>query len=87
MDAVWVTWVIDNGPVANITITDTYSNTGKLGVDLEDSDPIGNNWHLEDWTEKEAYTCTKINSGGCDILTAKIFRYWHEYNTFEDFDM
>ena len=87
VDAVWVKWEIGNGPAAFVTATDTFSLTGTKGVNLEKSDPLANNWHVKDWTSVEQFTCEKIESEGCDVLTAKIYKYWHEYNTIEDFDM
>lgn len=87
VDGVWVTWAIGNGPRAVVTATDTYSNKGKGGADLEERDPISNNWHVEDWTDVEPYTCQKLESEGCDVLTAKIYKYWHEYNSIEDISL
>ena len=68
-------------------MVDTYSDRGKKGADLETRDPIANNWHVADWKNVEPYTCLKINSEGCDMLTAKIYKYWHEYNTQEDISL
>ena len=48
---------------------------------------MSNNWHVADWTSVEPFTCQKIDSEGCDVLTAKIFRYWLEYNQVEDFSL
>ena len=52
-----------------------------------DRDPMANNWHVVDWTDVEPYTCQKITSDGCDVLTAKVYKYWHEYNTAEDLNL
>ena len=87
VDAVWVNWQIGNGPIAKVTAVDTYSDTGKGGKDLMAKDFIANNWHVEDWTDTEPYTCQKLESEGCDVLTAKIYKYWHEYNTQEDISL
>lgn len=87
VDAVWVNWEIGNGPRALVSVVDTYSDTGKTGADLMPSDPIANNWHVEDWTEVQPFTCQKLQSEGCDVLTAKIYKYWFEYNSMEDISL
>ena len=49
----WVKWEIGNGPAAFVTATDTFSNNGTKGVNLELNDPLANNWHVKDWTSVE----------------------------------
>lgn len=84
VDGVWVNWEITNGPKAKVTAEDTFSYAGSTGKDLAEKDLIGNNWHVADWTYAQPFTCQKLESEGCDILTAKIYKYWHEFNTIED---
>ena len=70
-----------------VSARDTYSDKGKKGKDLMYQDPIANNWHVVDWTDVQPFTCEKLVSEGCDVLTAKIFKYWHEYNSIEDISL
>ncbi len=79
VDAVWVNWSVGNGPRAFVTATDTYSNTGKTGYDLEPFDSVYNDWYVDDWTDVQPLTCVKVKTKGCDILTAKVYKYWHQY--------
>jgi hypothetical protein len=87
VDAVWVNWTIGNGPRAAVNAVDTYAYAGNSGADLADHDELANNWHVRDWTDVMPYTCQKIDSEGCDVLTAKIYKYWFEYNSLEDISL
>ena len=77
VDAVWVTWIVGNGPKALVSVLDTYSYSGNTIKDLQPGDTYSNDWSVVDWTATEPYTCQKVASNGCDILTARIQRPWH----------
>lgn len=51
VDGVWINWSVGNGPRAFVTATDTYSNKGKTGYDLEPFDSVYNDWYVDDWTD------------------------------------
>jgi hypothetical protein len=77
VDGIWVSWNIGNGPNATVTVEDTYSYTGMTLRDLQPQDTLQNDWSVVNWTAVEAYTCQKVKSDGCDVLTAKVERPWH----------
>jgi glycine cleavage system regulatory protein len=77
VDAIWVNWKVTNGPNATVSVQDTYSYSGMTLADLQSRDTLQNDWSVTDWRSLEPYTCQKVKSGGCDILTARVERPWH----------
>lgn len=68
-DVVRINWEIQNGPNAAVSVLDMYTNSN--AVILKDFQKDSKN---QDWTvtknPNEAWTCYKVNSQGCDVLTA-----------------
>ena len=68
-DAIRVTWEVQNVPNVFITVSDMYTT---------DANSIKSNFIVDtakqDWSvsinPNEAYNCYKVNSQGCDVLTA-----------------
>ena len=80
-DIVHLRWDVRNGPSARVSLHDTHANDQWLAnpefpiVDIDAEED--SRWSLKDW----GAACSKINSRGCDVLTAKIERKW-DYGNF-----
>ena len=75
-------WDIYNGPEANVEVEDMndYSNYGNIDSFVKDRKY--QQWSVKSWLPE----CTKLESAGCDILTAEISKTWTDWDSTEDAD-
>jgi len=66
-----------------MTIDDMNGGSSTISALTKDS---SQNWKTTSWSD-ESNECVKIDTAGCDVLTAKIKRSWNDYVESEDLSL